>query len=293
MLFSNSFATSILAQNSVSDSLIVNSNLENNKVEETMAKANSTFENAQNTYKAAEKYMEYSKELDQKLFNRLGYFFAVVSLILTIAGISIYSSIRSYKNVAQNQINNLKEKLSNDIIKELSLMKTENEVLIKRLIDTENWGERLREKSQVVVLNQEKTKMGKDFTTVMRSFGKYKKLDVNFLIDTQNFDADNFSLEISKLLNNEFGLIVLEDSDGGWSPFQGSENKKEINDLMVRLAKSLCPSYGLFYLGKGRFPIDEIKDRKIENMISYANAPAQLYGNMMNMLKYQDILKNS
>lgn len=57
---------------------------------------------------------------------------------------------------------------------------------------------------------------------------------------------------------------------------------------MVELADAVCANgrTALLYYGKGSFPVDLVNPA-YQHLITFANAPSQLYGNLLNMLKFK------
>ena len=72
-----------------------------------------------------------------------------------------------------------------------------------------------------------------------------------------------------------------------------NELKQKKNSLILaEIANEVCSNEktAIFYYGKGTFPIDSVNP-KYQHLVTFANAPSQLYGNLLNMLKFKYELK--
>ena len=77
--------------------------------------------------------------------------------------------------------------------------------------------------------------------------------------------------------------------------------EKEIEEMqnaimVIKLANDVCSASNgktsVFYFGKGQFPVDLVNPA-YQHLVSFANAPSQLYGNLLNMLKFKYELEKS
>lgn len=137
----------------------------------------------------------------------------------------------------------------------------------------------LRNNSKIITIS--KDKINDD------NFYKVINLFIGDWVSSENFKSIgeikdyNIDLLISEL--GKFDLIVIENTTGStWDFVNEIDSKKQL----VKLANSICDKTSIVYYGKS-FPIEDITKDK-QYLISFANAPSQLYGNILNMLKYRN-----
>jgi hypothetical protein len=112
--------------------------------------------------------------------------------------------------------------------------------------------------------------------------------DKQFLINffkKMDFNIDNIEYELfpQKEIKNKFDIIIFNDEKGKPATKDKSQEQIDIEEFFIA-----TPSKALrFYYGPKRLSINDIA---IQNILSYANTPLQLYGNLMNALRYQDKL---
>ena len=74
-----------------------------------------------------------------------------------------------------------------------------------------------------------------------------------------------------------------------------NENSSVEEVEMLEMAKELARSNTtIFYFNNKRkhFPLDKLDDPELKMKVNFATNPAQIYGNLLNSLKYQDRLSN-
>jgi hypothetical protein len=105
------------------------------------------------------------------------------------------------------------------------------------------------------------------------------RVDISFIKDffkRARFPNVNFQYT-DKITNLKSANMVLFNND------DGKFNHKEILNI---IAKTKDDVY-CFYFGQGRFESGDYKDR-----VSFANTKLQLYGNLINALRYQEFMKS-
>lgn len=176
-------------------------------------------------------------------------------------------------------LNKLLENKANTIFKEylmvrLKGLKDDQITTLISEIESSTWKAQIRNK-KVLVLNQTATTLPDDFKTAISIFNP-EFMDIN----TPN---DALSIDYSK-----YNLVILENYEiaGFW---ELSTHK----DDMIALADQVCTkNAALIYYGdsrKGYFPENNIN----KHLVNFANSPSQLYNNVMNTLKFQDLLSKS
>jgi len=179
----------------------------------------------------------------------------------------------------------------------------------------------LKKDSKILVLNQKDTDFPLGFKKVMKLF----YIDVNDkknLIEVEKLEDALSDDNISKM--READVIVIENQENKIKDEKKGVNDEkkslwELGDLrsiktmneitqkaqtdnsfkniktLIELAEKICNKTAIVYYGqqgKGNFPSDFVDPDK-QHMITFANAPSQLYGNMLNMLKFKNELENA
>lgn len=137
-------------------------------------------------------------------------------------------------------------------------------------IDSASWKAQIRKK-KVLVLNQNDTILPADFEMALKVF----KPEIKDIKEPK----DAFKLKF-----DDYSLVVLENFEdvGYWK-------LEDYTDDLVKLADKICGNDAAFiYYGKSRDRFPETKVNK--HLVNYANSPSQLYNNVMNTLKFQDLL---
>lgn len=142
---------------------------------------------------------------------------------------------------------------------------------------------RLRTEAKILILNETGTPFPVPFTKVLSLFNKNltQNLDVNALNEAL------IETSINKI--KEFDLLIIENQVDGkiWKL-----TEPQIQETFVKLcdlieAKTAIIYYGSATPGSGFFPAERVKP-EYQHLVTFANAPAQLYINIMNMLKFKN-----
>jgi len=196
----------------------------------------------------------------------------LVAIIAAAISIGVFAYFKKVKNYYKKQYESVFEKI-----------KQQQDNIVIRLVDTEKWGEDLRKEARLVVFNIKGTEIQSDFSKVVKFFSN------SIFFDIDSFDVELIKKRLINIQMGNLGVIIIEDSDGNLNL---NKTNNELNAKMVDLANEMCPTNGLFYFGPGQFPITDIKEQGVKNMVSFTNAPAQFYGNLMNLLKFKSIIIN-
>lgn len=138
-------------------------------------------------------------------------------------------------------------------------------------IESAAWKAQIRAK-KILVLNQENTILPDDFNTALKVFNP----EIKSITEPKNALKIDFS---------KYALVVLEnyESEGFW-------NLTDYKDDLIKLTDKVCKEDTAFiYYGdsrKGFYPETNVN----KHLVNYANSPSQLYNNVMNTLKFQDLL---
>ena len=250
-------------------------------------------DNADKTYQLAQDNLNAIKEYDRRMDAREKCFLTILSLIiaLTFSGavVATIASVKAIKNSYENKFKENYEKIAE-----------KNVETIKLMINNEEWSTKLRNEKKVLVLNQKGTGMTPEFKRVINSFKNNKFENIISLEDSLNIDFTGYD------------LVVIENSDnaGYWKLLHELQNsdtneelKKRFNEeteeiektkrVFVKIGNLICPDTAIIYYGKqgkGFFPSEKIEESK-QHMISFANTPSTLFGNMLDLLRYKDIIE--
>ncbi len=234
-------------------------------------RANKTYDQAQEMYKNSVKNMEDYKNSHNQFIEFLKFMLTIIALIISLGLFTYFKKIIKYY---KKQYESVFERI-----------KKQQDDIVIRLVDTEKWGEDIRKKTRLVVFSFDDINSESYFSKVVKFFVDSKFYKISSL------DVPTIVERISKLEMNELGVVIIDDSAGTLKPDPRDSKKNDINKNMIELVNAVCPNNGFFYYGAGIFPIESIQDQNKKSLVSYANAPAQLYGNLMNLQKFRSIIK--
>lgn len=182
---------------------------------------------------------------------------------------------------------------------------------LKQILDNKLTNKKLRTDNSFFILNQNKSVFTPGFMKVMNLFGiDAKNDDVLANIDGLN----NIDNTLIKKIKKHNVLIIenqaIEDNSRWELPkffenFESLKNKikeleeeenrdeKQLKALknyknLVDLSNKICDTTSIIYYGQagvGNFPSDLVNS-DLQHKITFANAPAQLYGNINNQLQF-------
>ncbi|GAA3657854.1 hypothetical protein [Flavivirga jejuensis] len=187
----------------------------------------------------------------------------------------------------------------------------ENQKDLKHILENKLTNKKLRTKNSFCILNQHKSVFNPGFIRVMKLFGvnvkknkvltningldtigdvlieKIKKHKV-LIIENQSlkngsrWELPKFYGDFEKLKEDITKLEANEDVDD--KKLKKLKNYKSLVDL----SNKICDTTSIIYYGQagvGNFPSDLVKP-DLQHKITFANAPAQLYGNINNQLQF-------
>ncbi|MGE5356830.1 MAG: hypothetical protein ACM3PT_11390 [Deltaproteobacteria bacterium] len=161
----------------------------------------------------------------------------------------------------------------NFLLEKFKNLKDSDILTLYEEIESAGWKAQLRNR-KVLILNQTTTKLPSDFVTALKVFNPVEK-KIKEPKDALKIDFSTYS------------LVILENFDpvGYW-------DVSVLKDDLVKLADKICAKDTAFiYYGdsRNRFPETNIN----KHLVNYANSPSQLYNNVMNTLKFQDLLSSN
>lgn len=201
--------------------------------------------------------------------------FYAILLTITFGGAVAYTivSIRVIKSSYENKFKENYEKIAK---KNLST--------IKKVIESEDWSSKIRTEKKILILNKAGTGINHEFLKVIATFDNHNLAHV---IDLQQA----LNLDFSK-----YDLVILENYDekGFWKfNSNGTDEEKDAYKKFIALANKICPNSALIYFGRqetGRFPSDKAEE-SLRHLISFSNTPSTLYSNIIDLLRYKDIIE--
>lgn len=235
---------------------------------------------------------------ENKLLDWLGVASSILTVIVTIMVIFGFTNLWSYQKRVKEKIEKFKEEQNHEVVVHVANLKEdikttfedikkENEDLILRLLKNEKWSMDIKEKSNLIVINPESSGDNSNFLKVLKKFNpKFSKSEFS------NIDGIKKAIEDYKE-EGSHNIVVLENSDGNWTlPSHLKDDSDEAIQATVEANAiiDLIKKYrdiNLIYIGSGIFPLGkgQVKDR-----ISYSNAASKLYSNILDTLKFMDIL---
>ncbi|AMC10198.1 hypothetical protein Lupro_02545 [Lutibacter profundi] len=221
---------------------------------------------------------------------------------------------------------NLNNKLFSDKISELI---TKNDTHIKSIVDEKTWEFRLMAKSNIIVINPNSIDDAKNLQPILKWFQK-KEGSIKHIPETDfNMSSEIENKVKENVDNTKFNIVLLENSDGKWNIDHRNTLSTDHIYNATHIAANLPDKTMLLYFGPreaGDFPnrsenyynyfnsryttLIEKKDlsekekqelntiisqnkenvNKIIDHISFANTPSKLYPNLIDALKYMDII---
>lgn len=137
---------------------------------------------------------------------------------------------------------------------------------------------------------------------VILVWGEEDYSEIEKVLDNVEFNMDNLKSydEIRGgepyhllLINNTTGKVLPQNNNNNNNQAEKDKYTEAWNELKS-IAENQASSVCIFYYCSTtiNFPIWEIKDKTLQARINFATNPSQIYGNLLNSLKYQDHLED-
>lgn len=225
---------------------------------------------------------------------------------------------KDQKDAHDKIIKDAKEKLE-DIEKEqlvkqsLQIQKIieANEKTIIEMVASKERDYYLRKNAEIIVINHKDTGVSIGFEKVLSLFEKFD-LKRNMKIFSKLSDS-LASNNISEFRNADLVIIENQAIKGQWkignvvpskelltsimlagdTTQEDEKNEYQNQAIMINLANKICDKTALVYYGStssGQFQSNHVEEDK-QHLIAFANSPSTLYSNIMNLLKFKDILE--
>lgn len=212
------------------------------------------------------------KELAIKEIQNEFNFWSILGLLtgVTILGLNWLAVMKYYKEKEKQLI----EEMETKIEKNLATQIENNQELIRSMIDKADIEQTLLRTKKVKLI-------GETDISVIKKVLKNVKFDINNLFDIHD-EIDEFSI---LLINNNQGMFFKGVNRNDTMDAK-IEKSKVLIELINNLDDKVCV---LYYCSKGvYFPSDIPAFKPHLHKINFATNPAQIYGNLLNTLKYQD-----
>jgi len=143
---------------------------------------------------------------------------------------------------------------------------------------------KLKESQNIIIVSRDKI-FNDNFEKVMELFKIDLTVEKRKLIIPNIYDY-NFNELVAKL--KEFDIVIIENIINKKWDMNDVATKK----IFINIADSICDKTSIIYFGDqdNQFPSKEVSPER-RDLLSFANVPSQLYGNLMNMLKYRAEMK--
>lgn len=249
-------------------------------------------ENLQSQLNNQNERIDIAIERENRFLSNLELFFLFVSLVLTGLGIFGIKSISDVKRDYEAKVREAKEDLEKKLVEETDRLKNENLKNINQLIAQESQISRLKVKSNLIVINPQPQGDDTYLQDILAQFNSVKL--------SNQFSEDNLVPTIkANIQKDSLNIVILEDSDGRWRIGSRENPRDESIVEAVSIVESLPDNVFLLYFGPGFFP-DKPQQyttkgngdfRKIIARIAYTNSPSKLYINIIDTLRFMELIK--
>ena len=207
------------------------------------------------------------------------FYFIVIGLPLTLIGLISFL-------VASFQA--LKKQAEQSVKEEIEPIVENKKSIIVDLIEEHDKELQLFQKKKIVLWGNEPN--NDTITEVLSNieFNQQNIINYNDLKAGQKYDV--------LIINNESANSLRQLPSRDDESFEGEQKRydeewKEMSDLIEQQHEDIC----IFYYCSCRvnFPIGKIQSKSLQAKINFVTNPSQIYGNLLNTLKYQDYISKS
>jgi len=220
--------------------------------------------------------IEYKEEHNNSWIEFINHWFIVVGTLFLLA--LAYFGKKHF-------IENYREKIKDEVDKRVSTEVKSKVGLLKQQLEEIEKHKEYKTKSKIIVVNKTGTAFPDNFKTVLKLFNVDVDIPEN-RVDVDNlFEIINNTKLIEKLKQADLVIVENKVPSNIW-------NTSTFESDYVNLANAICDTTPILYYGDGRYPINKVDEDK-QHFVAYTNASSQLYGNMLNVLKYKFELQNA
>lgn len=237
--------------------------------EHKLEMANDAYKEALQAHAASREYMNYATSALDHFYLVTGVCAALLTLMFTAVGLSV----TGYAKSARKKIDYARGTLEKEMREEFARLRDKNEELIHNMFESEELEQRLRQQSSLLILKYGSSKLTQAEDAVLRYFNYREKSIADEALHKPVYE--------DTLKNDPADVIILT----GW-------NANEQKTALAEIANVVCPAKAIFFWGFGQFPTKDVDEDK-QHMVSFGNAASQVYGNLLNLLKFQDKIRRS
>ncbi len=221
--------------------------------------------------KVAKGYAESAEKQHQHFFTMLN----VTLVMITVLGSAgLFLSIRQGKKAIDRRMK-----------KELSKYGNEKKETLVNLVHEEELESKLRKNCHLAVIIKKGSKLPHTLEQILKQFGSGQKEEKLIAIENLEELSDG-----SHNLNSKVDLIVFHNpSNEAWT--DRDDFSKSVENLqLIKWINELPDNIAFMNFGV-QLSFDSLDETK-RTLFSSANMDGQLYGNLINLLKFQNAIKN-
>lgn len=215
---------------------------------------------AKETYDVAKQYMESAEKLDIRFFNWMLIFLGIVTVFVAFGVFGSYTFIKV----------------------EVRRRLLASESKIKELLQAKDLDELLMRERPVLVVYKKGLTPQSYFTQVIEEFN-HRATELSSLGELSSMP--DVSLYAAVVIYNENDEVwATKDT---WGTF--TDPKHEEHQALIHFIDNSPRMTAIFYFGKALADV-KVKNQYQRNLISYSNAPSQVFGNLLDLLKLREKL---
>lgn len=291
------------------DSLGTNKKIDSLKMVINHLEARNTYDNAIEKLEISEKGIQAQRDNFSDFYAAFAIVAAFLAIVITGSGVTIYQlrkdliafqkegerEIDLATMAAISNINNAETELREQITTEIARIAKTEQNLVSSILNFREQKDKLRKESRILVVNNSATKDLESFHKALSGFNitpkpvdKLDELDVRELtsfdlVIVENLSTGKWETEpLPKPIKRESASIKKQREE------EDAERLATHHTLSDILNEVLVTTPVILYTK--RFGEHKIKPDRLHKL-SFANMPSQLYGNVMNLLKFMEISK--
>jgi len=226
-----------------------------------------TLNSANESLKASKQYAQNADQLMNRFFTSINVILGIIALLSTAGvGTLVWYLIRESKK----QLDQRLEELSKG-----------NLETIKTLIENTKDDNDIREACRVIVVSLLPiTEISESFKLVLNQFGDRKDFKPKYL------KIDSFNDLNKKLEEENYDTLIVYNSGS-----EDKENWEKPDNPLITSINELPDNIAIMCFDFPRIDLSELDDNK-KTLFSSTNMEGQLFGNLMNLLRYKKIIDN-
>lgn len=242
-------------------------NAKTDTLSKSIADANQLIKQADNLYNESDRIFDKSISLFSINTTIIYGFATIVALLFAMAGISIFSLNKYYKN-------------------KLAQITDSNVQTIRSLVAKHHKEQVLLNNANILIINKEGTNSDKGIEMVLERFTP-KSVDVKNFLNLTNTEFKNLKL-------SKYDAVILDNVNYENDSLNWNFNDRTINKKLINIVQKICAQNSVFlYFGDNNLDGKFRNDPKLISylhLISFANQSATLFANLINLLDYRSLL---